>query len=101
MILRHRPNAHALSCVLLLLSLAAVGASAEEDFDCHIALGDTKYDLTSLEGMKVISRERDTPPTKYKDVVTFDLCGAIPKSSVPDNEQVSIAPVFIYDAINV
>lgn len=93
MILRSRHNVHALSCALLVLSLAAVGASAQEEADCRLAIGDFTYDLNSLEGVKTVSRERDTPPTKYKDTVTFDLCGSIPKTDAPDNEQVSAISV--------
>ena len=90
MILRHKPTVHILSCALLLLSLAAVRVSADDAFDCHVTIGEQKYDLTKLEGVRSVSQERNSPPTKYKDTVTFNLCGEIPRSSsIPEDEQVS------------
>ncbi|KAJ3544151.1 hypothetical protein NM688_g5774 [Phlebia brevispora] len=87
MILRYNPNAHALSYFLLLLSLAAVRVSADEPFDCHVTIGEYSYDLTGLDGAQEITRSRDSPPTKYTDTVTFNLCGEIPRSSAPESEQ--------------
>ena len=89
MILRYRSHPRSLSCALLLLSLAAVGVSAADLFNCHAAAGDYKYDLAKLAGVHTITREWDSPPTKWKESLSFNLCEALPKSSSPEADQVS------------
>ncbi|TCD65116.1 hypothetical protein EIP91_003090 [Steccherinum ochraceum] len=72
----HYPSGrHHLLPLALLLSCAfsSVWAQAQE-FDCHVTLGDLKYDLTSLNHDYILSRDRDTPPTKTRDTVRFNLC---------------------------
>ena len=88
MILRHSHRAHAASCALL-LTLAAAGVAADDLFDCHATVGELKYDLTSLAGQHTLTREGNTPPTKWKESLTFNLCEALPKNNLPEGDQVS------------
>ena len=90
--MRHHLRLHVLSCALLLLSVAFPGASAQDTFDCKITLGENKWDLTSLAGEQTVSRERDTPPTKFRDTITFNLCEDLkPKDGVAEKDQVGTA----------
>ncbi|KAF9227342.1 hypothetical protein BS17DRAFT_775333 [Gyrodon lividus] len=70
---------------LLLLS-SALHATGQDSgsFDCHFTVGEQKYDLSNLAGMKTVTRTRDSPPSTYVDEVTFDLCGDLPQ--VEDRE---------------
>ncbi|KAH8107249.1 autophagy-related protein 27 [Cristinia sonorae] len=63
----------------LLLSCAFSSAAQphKRDFDCHVVIGDLKYDLTSLNKEYSVSRTRDTPPTKWQDTVRFNLCSEL------------------------
>ncbi|KAI0093105.1 autophagy-related protein 27 [Irpex rosettiformis] len=73
-------------CVVLLFT--AQQTSAQDIFDCHMTIGDKKFDLTTLGGEHTVSRERNTPPTKFKDSVTFNLCEDLKKvDGVSDKEQ--------------
>lgn len=90
MILRPTLSLPRYLAVYALLLLSARHASAQEPFDCQITIGDLKYDLKWLAGEHTVSRERDTPPTKFKDTVTFNLCEDLKKAEgVSDKEQVS------------
>lgn len=74
--------------VLCMLPLA--NAQDSNSFDCNISLnnGAQKYDLTALAGEHVLSRVRETPPSKMTDEVRFDLCGELQKKSgVQDGDQ--------------
>lgn len=63
------------AALLLSCALSSVWAQADStDFDCHAVLSDLKYDLTQLDKEFSLVRERDTPPTKWKDTVRFNLC---------------------------
>ncbi|KAI0682488.1 autophagy-related protein 27 [Cytidiella melzeri] len=74
-------------CAALLL-LATHQASAQEHFDCHLTVGGFNFDLTALGGVHTVSRERDTPPTKFRDTVTFNLCEDLKKAEgISDKEQ--------------
>lgn len=85
---RRHTSLHALSCAFLLL--AATRVSAQEGFDCKITSGGYSWDLTSLKGEHTLSRERETPPTKFRDDVTFNLCEDLTrKEGVADKDQVS------------
>lgn len=87
MMLKQHLNLNALSCVLL---LAATGVLAQEDFDCKITSEATGWDLTSLAGEHTVSRERTTPPSKFRDDITFNLCQDLTrKDGVADKDQVS------------
>ncbi|GJE92282.1 autophagy-related protein 27 domain-containing protein [Phanerochaete sordida] len=80
MLLRQRLNVPALSCALLLLAAAS---AAQDSFDCKVTVGESKWDLTSLAGEQSASRERDTPPTKFRDTVKFNLC----ENLVPEGDK--------------
>ena len=91
MIPRQHLRLHVLSCAFLLLSATYTGVSAQDTFDCKITVGDSKFDLTSLSGEHTVSRERETPPTKFLDVITFNLCEDLKrKDDVAEKDQVSI-----------
>lgn len=73
---------------LLLLSFA--WAQDNEPFDCKVSLDDLKYDLTGISGERAVSRERDTPPTKMRDTLRFNLCADLKKQDgIADEDQVS------------
>ena len=75
--------------ILTLVSALASAQDASKPFDCHITIGDVKYDLTSLEGEHTVSRELSVPPTTIEDKVTFNLCKDLErKSDVPTEDQV-------------
>jgi len=69
MIIRHRGTS--LSWLLTLLFTAA---SAQPDSDCHIAIGDNKYDLSTLSGDHAVLRTRSSPPTNMIDTLRFNVC---------------------------
>ncbi|KAH9895092.1 autophagy-related protein 27 [Cubamyces lactineus] len=74
--------------ILTLVSALASAQDASKPFDCHITIGDVKYDLTSLEGEHTVSRELSVPPTTIEDKVTFNLCKDLErKSDVPPEDQ--------------
>lgn len=92
MILRPGLPLHLLSGAVFLLSLAPAAVLAQETFDCKITIGESKWDLTSLAGERTLSRDRDTPPTKFTDVVKFNLCEDLKKDEeLADKDQVSRA----------
>ena len=89
--LRHPASRLAL---LALVSAFASVATAQDDsktFDCHVTLGDKKYDLEKLAGEYEASRSVGLPPSTIEDKLTFNLCGALSrKEAVPDDEQVRV-----------
>ena len=88
MTFKHHLNLHVLSCALLLLAVS--GVIAQEPFDCKITSEGMSWDLTKLAGEHTVSRERDTPPTKFRDDVRFNLCEDLTrKDDVADKDQVS------------
>ncbi len=96
MILRYPLTFHVLSCVLLLLSVTS-RVSAQDAFDCRITLGDNNYDLTSLKGEHTVSQTRNTPPTQFRDSVTFNLCSDLQrKEDVSEKEQVGPPSSCVY-----
>ncbi|KAI0074634.1 putative autophagy protein Atg27 [Panus rudis PR-1116 ss-1] len=65
-------------------------ASAQEDkpFDCYVSIGELKYDLHSASGEHTASRERDSPPTRYRDAVRFNLCEDLkPQDGIASEDQ--------------
>ncbi|KAH9176497.1 autophagy-related protein 27, partial [Lactarius sanguifluus] len=42
--------------------------------DCHIAIGDNKYDFSALSGDRTVSRTRLSPPTNMTDTLRFNVC---------------------------
>lgn len=90
MISRRPTSLHALTYALLVFSLASARVAAQEAFDCKITIGESKWDLTSLKSEHTVSRERNTPPTKFRDTVTFNLCDDLTaKDGVAEKDQVS------------
>lgn len=83
--MRQHPSVPALSCALLMLAAAA---AAQDAFDCKVTIGENKWDLTSLAGEQTLTRERDRPPTKFQDAVTFNLCEDLKrKEDVAEKDQ--------------
>lgn len=77
---------------ILFFSLVSYPAWAQDNdpFDCKVTLNDLKYDLTGIAGEHSTSRERDTPPTKMRDALRFNLCADLQKQDgVADEDQVS------------
>ncbi|KAH0827882.1 autophagy-related protein 27 [Lanmaoa asiatica] len=75
----HRGPAHThtlrlLSGVFLLSTAFHAAAQDSGPFDCQFSVGELKYDLSELGGMKVLSRTRESPPSTYVDELRFDLC---------------------------
>ncbi|EJD03336.1 uncharacterized protein FOMMEDRAFT_28851 [Fomitiporia mediterranea MF3/22] len=64
-------------------------AHAQDPFDCHVALDDThNFDLTTVAGEHVVTRSRDTPPSRMSDEVRFDLCADLSRrDGVADGDQ--------------
>ena len=69
MILRHRGTS---SLWLLLLLISA--ANSQPDAECHISVGDDKYDFSALSGDHTVSRTRSSPPTNMTDTIRFNVC---------------------------
>jgi len=65
-------------------------ASAQLDTDCHLTIGDNKYDLSELSGDRTLSRTRQTPPTSMTDTLRFNVCKDLSLlEGVDASEQVS------------
>ena len=60
--------------MLWLLILLLTAASAQPDSDCHMAIGDNKYDFSALSGDHAVSRTRSSPPTNMIDTLRFNVC---------------------------
>lgn len=89
MILR---TSYRLSTLAFLFTFLVTFGLAQDDspFDCYVNKGDKKYDLHSIGGEHSASRERDSPPTKYRDTVRFNLCEDLkPQDGVASEDQVS------------
>lgn len=69
MIIRQRGTS---SLWLLLLLISA--ASSQPDADCHLSIGDDRYDFSALNGDHTISRSRSLPPTNMTDTLRFNIC---------------------------
>jgi len=69
MIIRQRGTS---SLWLLLLLISA--ASSQLDADCHLSIGDDKYDFNALNGDHTLSRSRSLPPTNMTDTLRFNIC---------------------------
>lgn len=68
------------STYVFLAALLLSGAAAQESgtpFNCQPTLDGTTYDLTSLKGAQIVTRERDSPPSKFIDELRFDLCAEL------------------------
>jgi len=86
MIIRHR-GTYLLYFLLLLIS----SASSQPDAECHLSVGDNKYDLSALSGDQTISRTRSSPPTTITDTLRFNVCKELtPLEGVASGDQVRI-----------
>ena len=78
--------------LLTLLSVLAAPVSAQDDsgtFDCHITLGESKYDLTGLKSEFLLERTNSLPPATIEDKLTFNLCAPLSRNDdMPSDEQV-------------
>lgn len=73
----------------LLLLISA--ASSQLDSECHLSVGDYKYDLSALSGDHTTSRTRSSPPTTITDTLRFNVCKELsPLEGVPPGDQVRI-----------
>lgn len=68
-------NAH-LSFVWTLAALVAFALAQDKTFDCSesIAISTLSFDLRSLDTEKSAFRERESPPSKFRDTVRFNIC---------------------------
>lgn len=78
----------ALSLLLLLVS-----NSLADDWSCTSELGGHKYDFTPLGGEHTLTRERETPPTKMVDTLTFNLCKPLSDSADSDPDKACLVPL--------
>jgi hypothetical protein len=69
MIIRQRGTS---SLWLLLLLISA--ASSQLNADCHLSIGDDRYDFSALNGDHTLSRSRSLPPTNMTDTLRFNIC---------------------------
>lgn len=99
MILRSRLYEVALIC-LYVLGNGVIFVTADTPFDCYISLNHTKFDLTSLAGVHVVNKTRETAPTTMIDSLRFDLCAELPtQSDLPESDQVrSPSESYIHEA---
>ncbi|KAH7888677.1 type II membrane protein [Phlebopus sp. FC_14] len=70
-------HVHLLSLLLVLSVVMRTAAQDSEAFNCHLTVGELNYDLTSLGGLKILTRTRESPPSTYEDELRFDLCGEL------------------------
>lgn len=74
---------------LLLNATLVLGTDSETSFNCHLTVDNNTFDLTSLGGVRTVTRTRDTPPTKVVDSLRFDLCAELkPQDGVSEHDQV-------------
>ena len=100
MIIRQRGTS---SLWLLLLLISA--ASSQLDAECHLSIGDDKYDFSALNGDHSLSRSRSSPPTNMTDMLRFNICKELtPLEGVGSGDQVRIrniakAPLLMIHAV--
>jgi hypothetical protein len=86
MIIRQRGTS---SLWLLLLLISA--ASSQLDAECHLSIGDDRYDFSALGGDHTISRSRSLPPTNMTDTLRFNICNELGQlEGVGSGDQVRI-----------
>lgn len=77
--------------LLWFLLLLTSGASSQPDAECHLSVGDYKYDFSALKGDKSISRTRSSPPTTMTDTLRFNICKELsPIEGVGSGDQVRV-----------
>jgi len=70
------------------LSLLISAASSQPDAECHLSVGDYKYDLSELSGDQAILRTRSSPPTNITDTLRFNICKELsPLEGVASSDQ--------------
>ena len=82
---------HPVSRAILLTLLSALVAAQDnpKPFDCHVTIGQDKYDLTGLEGEFSVDRDISLPPSTIHDKLSFNLCKDLSqKKDVPTEDQV-------------
>lgn len=90
MIIRHIRGTPSLWLLLLLIS----AASSQPDPDCHLSIGDDRYDFSALQGDRTVSRSRSLPPTNMTDTLRFNICkGLSPLEGVGSGDQVRISNI--------
>ncbi|KAF7361873.1 Autophagy-related protein 27 [Mycena venus] len=88
MILRPLRNMDLSTLFLLLLSFSIPVSAFEDPFDCHFQVNNLKYDLNPLAGEHVVTRARETPPTREVDSVRISLCSDLERQKdVSDGDQ--------------
>jgi hypothetical protein len=89
-----RPNITPCSIFLCLLILLVPSALADDSpFDCHIAVDNAKFDITSLAGEHKVFLARDMPPSTMVQKLRFNLCKDLDKlEGVADQDQVRNQP---------
>ena len=86
MIIRHRGTSP-LWFLLLLIS----AATSQPDAECHLPVGDLKFDLSALSADQTISRTWESPPTTMTDTLRFNVCKELdPLEDVGPGDQVRI-----------
>jgi hypothetical protein len=99
MIIRQRGSS-LLYFLLLLISVA----NSQPDAECHLSVGDNKYDLSALSGDQTISRTRSSPPTTITDTLRFNICKELsPLEGVASGDQVraqnSLRALFLDESV--
>lgn len=82
---------HPVSRAVLLTLLSALVATQDDTkpFDCHVTIGQDKYDLTGLKGEFAVDRDISLPPSTIHDKLSFNLCEDLTmKKDVPAEDQV-------------
>ncbi|PIL29752.1 hypothetical protein GSI_08191 [Ganoderma sinense ZZ0214-1] len=81
---------HPVSRAVLLTLLSALVAAQDDQkpFDCHVTIGQDKYDLTGLKGEFAAERDISLPPSTIHDTLSFNLCEDLTtKKDVPAEDQ--------------
>lgn len=74
-----------------ILGNGVLPARADTPFDCHITLGNNKFDLTTLAGEQVVNKTRNTEPTSTVDSLKFNLCSDLTiQPDIPESDQVRV-----------
>lgn len=75
-----------------LLALALLAPSVVAWSCAEVPTDKGTLDLSGLKGVKVATRETETPPTKNTARVRLDICDVLPKEDgVKDEDQVGVA----------
>lgn len=75
------------------LTACLASLSAAQAFSCKQTINGKDYDLGPLGGLREVSKESDTPPTKTIARVRMDLCsedGVSKEDGVDEKDQVCL-----------